>query len=192
MDITGKKEEKQILEKVVAASEEFLQTSELNYQRITDTILDISGAEYAAFNLYDNNGSSFTTVAISAPQGIIKKASSLLGFGLSGRKWGPEHVLAAKTKPKTVTRFLTMAELAKDMIPKHLIPLFEKIFNIGEMIFVKIQKEDTIIGDFSLVMAKDKEFKNEVYVEIYARQAGLHIMRCRSESRLTESEERGF
>ena len=118
MIIQNESEEKQILEKIVAASEEFLQSSELNYQKITDTILDICGAKYAAFNLYDDDGSRFTTVAISAPQGIIKKASSLLGFGLLGKKWGHAPAHAAKKRPDTLTRFLTLAELTKDMFPK--------------------------------------------------------------------------
>ena len=59
MTIQSETEEKKILQLIVAASEEFLQSagSQLNYQKITDTILDISGAKYAGFNLYDEDGS---------------------------------------------------------------------------------------------------------------------------------------
>ena len=51
MRIQKEVEEKKILERIVAISEEFLQSagSKLNYQKITDNILDISGAKYAVF-----------------------------------------------------------------------------------------------------------------------------------------------
>ena len=78
MDTSDNPEENKILELLVASSEEFLQSagSELNYQKILETVADISGAKYSVFNLYEQEGSKFTTVAISAPKGIIKKASA--------------------------------------------------------------------------------------------------------------------
>jgi len=102
MRIQREVKEKKILEKIVAISEEFLQSSdsELNYQKITDNILDISGAKYARFNLYDEDGSKFRTVAFSAPEGIIKKVSSLLGFKLLGKKWDRDPVRAERRENK--------------------------------------------------------------------------------------------
>ena len=78
-NLTEKNKEKKVLEKIVTISEEFLQSTvvKLNYQKITDDILDISGAKYAAFNLFDEDGRKFRTVAISIPEGVLKKVSSL-------------------------------------------------------------------------------------------------------------------
>ncbi|MBC8389268.1 MAG: hypothetical protein H8E13_14630 [Actinobacteria bacterium] len=75
MRIQREVEKKKILERIVAISEELLQSagSELNYQKITDNILDISGAKYAGFNLYDEEGSKSITVAFSAPGRNNKK-----------------------------------------------------------------------------------------------------------------------
>src|SRR5665647_1900348 len=100
MEFQSEVEENKILERIVAISEEFLQSveSELNYQKITDNILDISGAKYAAFNLYDEDGSKSRTVAFSAPKEIIKKASSLFGFKLLDKKWILDPVRAEKIK----------------------------------------------------------------------------------------------
>ena len=183
-------EEKKILEKIVAMSEEFLQSdeSELNYQKITDNILDISGAKYAAFNLYDEDGSKFRTVAVSAPEGIIKKASALFGNKLLGKKWEHKPASAEKIMLHTISRNLTLNDVAGDFFSKHLIALFNKTFNIGEVVFVKIAKGNLMVGDFTLIMPKNARFKNDSYVELFTRQVGLLIKRSRSEVKLIKSE----
>ena len=183
-------EEKKILEKIVAISEEFLQStgSEINYQKISDNILDISGAKYAAFNLFDEDGSLDRTVALSAPDGIVKKVSSLLGFKLLGKKWDHDPVRAEKTKSHTITHFSSLLELVGDVVSKPIVFLLEKTFNIGEVIFVKIVKENIMLGDFTLIMPASVKFKNDNYVEIYTRQVGLLIDRKRAEEALRQRE----
>jgi diguanylate cyclase (GGDEF)-like protein/PAS domain S-box-containing protein len=190
MTIQIDSEDKKVLELIVAASEEFLQStgSKLNYQKITDDILYISGAKYAGFDLYDEDGTKFTTVALSAPEGIIKKAYSLLGFRLLGKRWDHDFVRAEKIKLSTITHFSSLHELTGDVISGPLVYLLEQAFNIGEVILVKILKENTMVGSFTLIMPKSVRFKNDEYVEIYTRQAGLLIERSRSEARLVESE----
>jgi len=189
MRIQRELKEKQILEQIVAISEEFLQfdSSELNYQKITDNILDISGAKYAGFNLYDEGGSKFTTVAFSAPEGIIKKASSLLGFKLLGKKWNHDPVRAEKIKSHTINRFSTLSELVGDLIAKPVVSLLEKTFNIGEVVLVKILRENVMIGDFTFFMPSNVMFKNDNYVEIYTRQVGLLISHKKVKEALLES-----
>jgi diguanylate cyclase (GGDEF)-like protein/PAS domain S-box-containing protein len=189
-DITEKTEEKKVLEKIVEISEEFLQSSgsELNYQKITDDILYISGAKYAVFIVYDEDGSKFRTVAISAPAGVLKKASSLLGFKLIGKKWEHDPVLAEKIKSSTITHFSTLSELTGDFIAKPVVSLLWKTFNIGEVVLVKLIKKNVMLGSFTLIMPANVKFKNDSYAEIYTRQVGLLITRSRSEAKLIESE----
>ena len=191
MRIQREVEEKKILEKIVAIAEEFLQSagSELNYQKITDNILDISGAKYACFNLYDEDGSKFRTVAFSAPEGIIKKASSLLGFKLLGKVWEHDPVRAEKIKSHTITHFSTLSELVGDLIAKPVVSLLEETLNIGEVVLVKILKENVIIGYFNLFMPGNVKFKNDNYVEVYTRQVGLLITNKKAKEALRESEE---
>ena len=191
-DIIGKEEEKKILEQIVASSEEFLQSnsSEINYQRIVDTIADISGAKYAVFNLYNEDGCSFTTRAIFAPKGIVKKATAIIGDKLVGKTWKQRVGISYEIMLQTITPGLSLNDVAGQMIPKHLITLFNIAFNLGEVVFIKIAKENKMIGDFILIMPKNKSFKNDKYIELYTRQIGLLIIHNRSEARLTESEEK--
>src|SRR5665647_913859 len=192
MTFQSESEENKILELIVAASEEFLQSdgNKLNYQKITDTVVGISGAKYAVFNLYDEGGNKFITTAISAPDGMIKKVSSLLGFKLPGKKWDYDQVRAWKTKSSTITHFPSLLELTGDAIPKPVIYLLEKTFNEGEVVFVKILKENKIIGDITLIMPKNATIKNDNYIELYSRLLGLLITRKRAEEALRESEEK--
>jgi len=192
MRIQREVEKKKILERIVAISEEFFQSadSELNYQKITDNILDISGAKYGCFDLYDEDGSKFRTVALSAPDGIIKKVSSLLGFKLFGKVWEHDPVRAEKIKSHTITHFSTLSELAGDVISKPVVSLLEKILNIGEVVLVKILKENAMIGDFTLIMPGNVKFKNDNYVEVYTRQVGLLITNKKAKEALRESEEK--
>jgi len=191
-DLTEKIEEKKILEKIVEASEEFLQSvgSEPDYQKITDDILYISGAKYAVFILYDEDGRKYRTVALSAPTGIVKKASSLLGFKLIGKEWEHDPVRAEKIKSSTITHFSTLSELVGDIIPKPVASLLWKTFDIGEVVLVKIIKKNVMLGSFTLIIPGNVKFKNDSYVEIYTRQVGLLIARSKSETKLTESETR--
>jgi diguanylate cyclase (GGDEF)-like protein/PAS domain S-box-containing protein len=192
MTMQSESKENKILEQIVAASEEFLQSagSKLNYQKITDTIAGISGAKYAVFSLYDEGGNKFITTAITAPEGMIKKVSSLLGFKLLGKKWDYDQVRAWKTKSSTITHLSSLLELTGDTIPKPVVYLLEKTFKIGEVVFVKILKENTMIGDFTLVMPNNVTLRNDNYVELYSRQLGLLITRKRAENALLESEEK--
>jgi nitrogen-specific signal transduction histidine kinase len=182
MRIQSEAEEKKILEKLVVISEEFLQSdsTELNYQKITDNILDISGAKYAGFNLYDEEGSKSITVAFSAPEGIIKKVSSLLGFKLVGKKWNHDPVRTEKIKSHAITHFSTLSEIAGDLIAIPVASLLGKTFNFGEVVIAKILKGNVMIGDFTLIMPRNVKFKNDNYVEIYIRQVGLLITRSKA------------
>jgi len=181
--------EKKLLERIVEISEEFLQSSTgtLDYQKITDNILEFSDAKYAAFNLYDEDGNSSRTVAISAPDGMIKKTASLFSFKFLGKKWEHDPARAEKIKSSTITHFPNLSELAGNFIYKPIATLLEKTFKFGEVVFVKIEKENIMLGDFNLVMPANISFKNDTYVEIYARQVGLLITRNRSEIKLIES-----
>ncbi len=190
MTIQSETEEKKVLELIVAASEEFLQSagSEFNYQKITDTILYISGAKYAAFDLYDEDGSKFRTLALSGPDVIIKKISSLIGFNLLGKVWENEPARAEKIKSYAITHITTVSEYAGDLVAKPAAFLVEKALNLGELVILKILKDNLIIGKFILVMPKNVNFRNENYIELYTRQLGLLITRSRSEAKLRESE----
>ena len=184
--MTDKTEENKRLKKRVASSEELFQNSaaEIDYQKVIDDLAEIAGARYAAFNLLNADEKCFTTVAISGSFEHIKKASSILGIELAGKKWDIDSRIEDRIKDRSITRFKALYELTNGIVPHRAIKLLEKIFGIGEIVVAKVVKDNIIIGYFVLLMNSGETMADEELVEIYARQAGLLISRKRAEEQL--------
>ena len=191
-DITDMKQEQDSMKRMVEISEEFLQLHEigLNYQKITDEFLELCGAKFAAFNLYDDDGKHYTTVSVSGDQNLITKAAHTSGIKFQGKRWDHNPVRAEKIKDKTITRFSSLEELTGDIIPKAIFAQMMSSFNVGETVVIKILRNDYIIGNFTLLMAKGKSFNRDSMAEVYTRQLGLLITRHRTENLLRLERER--
>jgi len=182
-DITHEKIQIQDISKLLELSDEFLSiTKELDYQKITNIILKISKAKIAAFNLYDKDGKSYKTMAISGDRGMINKAYSILGMKIENERWTHDPIRAEKIKNKITTRFPVLYDLTGDVIPKSTIKLLTESFNFGETLVVKITKNNIMLGDFTIIMQKDETFNKCSLVELYAKQVGLVIERIRAEN----------
>ncbi len=190
-DVT--KEERQIrgLKKISITSESFLNGigGKIPYQQIVDTLLEISEAKYAAFNLYNEKGNKYKTVAIAGDRGNIEKAMKIMEMMLEGKEWDHDPLRVEKIKNRSITRFSTLHELAEGVIPKNLCDLLTKTFGIGETVLVKILKNDVMLGDFTFMMPKGKDFRNDVLAEMYGRQLGLMIDRGRMDDALKGNNE---
>ena len=178
------------LAKILSISEDFLKSDDniLDYQKIADDFLQMSEAKYAAFNLYEEDGKQFTTVAISAESTALKKASEILGFMIVGKKWPHDSDRAKRIQDGTITRFCSLTHLVGNVIPGTIIALLEKTFNIGETVLLKIEKNGIMIGDLTLFMNKGKPFTQDDIAKVYAKQLGLIITRIRAEEKLRQSE----
>ncbi|MBC8059475.1 MAG: diguanylate cyclase [Clostridiaceae bacterium] len=174
------------MERLIDISEELLQLNEqtIGYQKISDDFLKICGAKYAAFNLFDEDGKSFTTMAITGDNRILKKVSQIIGYKIEEKKWKYDEIMAEKIKAKTITRFHSFSELSDKVIPTPLCALIEQSLNIGEVILIKISRKDIMLGNFTLLMEKGKSFDKEILAEVYTRQLGMLITRKRAEDEL--------
>ncbi len=185
-DITERKKTELSLGKLVDTSEEFLQMAahQVNYRSITDTFREITGARFTSMNVYEKDGESFTTVAISGLSELASKASSILGFELEGKMWPHDPVKAEKIKRQTLTRFKNLKELTGTVIPDFLLKSLESIADIGEVCVLKVMQGDQMVGDFTFIMPKNNTYIDNHIVDIYARQTGLLLTRKRAEEEL--------
>jgi len=185
-----KKGEDSILKKLILSSQEFIQFTDddPDYKKILQVILDISGAKYAALNVFDEDGLDFTTVAIAGIKENIQKGLNILGFDIQNKHWNHDPVRAEKTKKQSITRFMHLHELTGDVIPKNIVSLLENTFRVKESFIVKVVKDNKVLGDFTLMFEKGKTLKNSSYVELYANQVGLFLDRMKSQQFLKESE----
>ncbi len=187
-DINKRKTDEASLEKLVAISEGFLQmnTQQINFQHITDIFKDISGALFVAFNMYDADGKSFTTVATSGLERYLNKISSLLGFSIAGKLWKHDPVRAGKISKEVLTRFDRVTDLTGGMLPDFVVERGQQLFSVGETLLLRIMKDDVMIGDFTFFMPRGVAFSHETICGICSRQLGLLLTRKRAEEQLLE------
>lgn len=179
------------MKKLASISEEFFQLMEkdIDYQKITDDFFHISGANYAAFNLYDANGIDYNTIATAGDIGF-KKAVAIIASKIKGKHWDQDPIRAEKIQSSIISKFSSLTELVGEGIPKNIILELEKIFKIGEIIVIRIMKNDLMLGDFTLIMKKGEQFNTDSITEIYSRQLGMVIANKRAEQALRKSEEK--
>lgn len=166
-------------------------TSEsIDYEKISNTILELSGAKYCVLNIFDENGLDFTTVAFSGVKEHILKASSYVGFEIINKKWKYDPERERKTENNSITRFDSLHELSNFLLPKTVSSLLEKMFNVGELNVVKISKNNKPIGDFTLIYAKGETLRNNELVLLFANQVALYIDRDKADKELRVNEEK--
>ena len=198
-NITGRKnaenyllQSKTALHKLVEFSTGLIESStdNIDFEKITNTIQEISGSSYAFFNLFQPNHIDFRTVGLS---GILKFSSismRFLGFDVMKKKWKQAPYKTERTKNKPITKFESLTDLTKTVIKPQICSLIEKTFNLGDVYIVKISKNNISIGDFTLVYKKGKTILNPEIIEIYANQVGLYIERQRADILMKDSEKK--
>jgi len=180
--------EKESLKKVLAYSQGFmqLQREELDYQRITENLLEISGGKFAAFNLYDEEGKSFTTMGIAGNQKMIQLGLKLVGLCNGKMKWDHDDIREQKMKGKTTTRFSSVAELSGGVLSKYLVEKATERLGIGEAAVIKILSGEKILGDFTVFMSMGDTLEQQEIAELFSNQVGLVIERKRMEKQLSD------
>jgi len=164
----------------------------IDYKKIAETVCQISGARYASFNIFEKNGKDFTTVAIAGIQEHLQKAIRMLGFDLVGRKWPYDPVREHKIKESKTTFFISIADLSNTALPKTLSKIVENTFDVGEVVIIKTEKDSVMLGDFTLMFAKNTKLKNQALTESFVDIVGAALARIAAEKSLKIQEEELF
>lgn len=172
------------------ASKQFNQyhSGNVDYAYIARQMQLITGAKYVALNVFDANG-DFTTAGLAGVNGILQKASSLLGFDISGKKWRHDPVRDAKIKDQKTTFFKNLRAVTGDIISPGIISALEKMGSTGAVVVIKTTKDNVSLGDFTLVLEKGAGLKNQRAAETFADVTGLLIDRIKTEKKVCESKE---
>ena len=188
LEITESIEEKEALKDLIELSEQYFafSRSEIDYKKVTDTMLKISNAKYVAFNLYNEEGTAYTTVAVSSDKKHIKAAESILGFKIVGKEWFHDPIRAERMSGKSVARFSSLSELTHTVIPMTIAEVLERIFDVGEVNVASIIHGEKMLGDFTVFMPNGKYLHKQEYVKILSELTGQYIERKKAEERLQE------
>lgn len=188
-DVTERLQEKEFLERMVAESHVLIQSTavEPDYQKLTNLIKDISGAAYAVFNLFEENGREFTTRAISGISGHIEKAARLMGFDIMNHRWAYDPVREEKIKKHSLTTFPEIHQLTGSVLSMPMIKLLERMFGLGEVVVARIEKDHIQSGDFTLIFKTGETLRNKELVQLFCTQLGLYLDRRRGSNALRRS-----
>jgi PAS domain S-box-containing protein len=183
-------DERNSIERLLSASERFLEYAghELDFQKMTDDLLAISGGKFAVLNLFEENGRDFQTVAISGLGESITKAASFLGFELRGSKWSSDEARAARIGNSTITRFASVLDLTGTVLARAPLLILERLFDVREVVVAKIASTERVFGDFTIILPAGMTFSTENRVSIYVHLMGLSLQRKEVESALRKGE----
>ena len=163
----------------------------IDYDEVTKYVCDLSGAEYAAFNLYEKDG-TFITASIYGLTEKVQDVLGNLGLKILGRKWAHDPLREEKIQNRNITFFPSLRELVGGVIDTEIVFGLEKSLQIGQVAVAKIQKDETIFGDFTLFFREGATFKNENLFHLYISQLGLFIEKTRLEQSLRGSQNRFY
>jgi PAS domain S-box-containing protein len=175
------------LSQITAKFNEF-STNNLDINYVIDNARELCGAKYAILNKFDKNGRDFSTVALSGISHNLKKAVSLIGFEIVGKKWEYDPERQKKIDKSKTTVFNNLSDLTGNKLPKNIISLLCKTFNIGKVVIVKTTKDGRMLGDFTLIFSGKDEMQHRELIETYADLTGMLLNRLDNEEEIRESE----
>ena len=159
----------------------------VEYKLILQDMLAITGARYGALNVFEEDR-SFTTVAIEGIRGNIRRAISMMGFELTGKRWDEDPEREKKIRAHKTTVFHDLTSLTGDRVSPKIVQLLCNTFSIKETVVIKTTKHEQFIGDFTLMFEKGTTLKNQEMAELYADMAGMMLSRIKAEQKILESE----
>ncbi len=165
---------------------------DVDYKKIVQLAYEITGAEIAAFNLFDENGKDFTTVSVFAESKVIENGLSLVDQKIIGRKWSHDPVREALTAGRAITYFDSLDELTGSVMSKGIVKQLIRVFKLGEVAVAKIEKDGKALGDFTLIFKKDEKLQHKDLFKLYLSQLGLFIEKTRILQSLKESQKRFY
>ena len=182
-EITHRKTEERARLQLVAAATE-LQTAtpdSVDYAGIAATAKDLSGATYAALNLFDHDGMGFTTSAVVGLPHSIRQAGELFGFPLEGRHWNHDPAREAALGDNRTTVFPSLSALASSSFSASLADGVARVFDLGEVVITRITNVEGTLGDFTLLFPRGHHLKHRDLVEVFAGMVGVTLARMQTE-----------
>jgi PAS domain S-box-containing protein len=163
---------------------------DLDYQRLTKLLCQLSGAKYGVFNLYSENSPKLITVGIHGPSNVITKAGKLLGINLLNKEWEVSVIHVHGLSDGIPVRYESLSHLVKDAIPPLLCKTIETTFKLGCYYVFQISSLDKLLGDYILFFEKGSDIVNLQTATTYSKLVGTVLARKKLENDLVESEKR--
>lgn len=189
-DISNEKQQNLNANKLLEISSKLMEgeVEQADYQDITDHICKLSHAKYSVFNIYSDDGKTFTNIAISGINEHLNKAYKILGFSLENKQWDVSQARVNEIKGGNPTRFDNLHKLAKGVLNKNTSHIIEKTLNLGSISVIELAAHGKTVGDFILLFKKGEELQNSEMVTTLANMVGLAVNRQKQEIKTKKAE----
>ncbi|WP_246514354.1 HD domain-containing phosphohydrolase [Exiguobacterium alkaliphilum] len=173
-DITPHVQENNALKQLVNVSHRFVATGRdlLINQHFLDQIRDFTGAKAVTLNLMNEDGASYSTVALSGIDELLERSLDVLGFHPVGKKWPMTEKRRELLEAESPLVFDEIGPLIDGALPKRLVKNILRIFDLGQVVLFKIEKDGVFYGDLTIVMQGQKRASRLGLVELYI----VHIL----------------
>jgi len=157
----------------------------IDYQLLTKTGLEFSGADYAIFNLFDEKNNAFIIKALIGIKQKLPKIIEMIGRNLIGTIHERSDFYSQEMNESNIVEFDDLSQIVGVKINKTILEKVQKVFNIGKTVIAEIRRGDKIYGNLTLVFNKDNSFQHSTYFNIYLKQLGVFIDKCQLEHNLS-------
>ena len=181
------------LHALLKTTEELLESDAdgFNYQVAVDMLKMLSGAKYAAINIYEENCSRVVTRAFAGASTAAKRASEILGINLTGYSWEVKPEFLNALEGGRLVRFNTLHRLAMGLISEKQAAFLQQTFKIGCTYLVELtQGEKENLGNVVFFMPPGQEIENHETLELYAVLLGIFLGKLRTQQELAIQKDR--
>lgn len=163
---------------------------DIDYQHITDTLAELTGAKLVVFNLLDDEGQKSSTVAISSDADMIRMGEDTFGGTLIGKTWIESDSTKKAFGASLSKMYHKLSDITKTEQLKRNLETLEAQIGFGATIIAKINAGEKIFGYFLFIMPEGIPYKSQSIVDIYTRFVGLAIAIKNNEIRIKEEKVR--
>ena len=170
--------------RVLQVSTEFTKqnTSSVDFDKITSVLREVTGAKYLLMSILSDAFSQ--TISYSSADTTLDEITPYLGFDLQTRKWTRDELFEKLWIKNKITIFDRLSDLTFSDIDSSILLNFEQMLDIGQVVLVRIDGANQVVGSFVFMYDKNEVFKNSDLIEMFTFQVGQFVERKRSESEL--------
>lgn len=180
--------EKLHMQKLLRITESFLSSRDyvIDYQELSDLMVEICGAKYGVFHQHNSDGTKFNTRAVSGIGNSIARVKSIIGYDPFFKEWDNDQLHKDLIGNRVICQFDSLIELSGHLIPAPLLKILQNIFGVQKSAVVQIYANDRIIGDFVLFFATGKALEHPELAELFSKLVGLLLTRNMAEQKQFE------
>lgn len=173
-DITAHVQENNALKQLVNVSHRFIASGRelLINQHFLDQIRDFTGAKAVSLNLMNEDGDTYSTVALSGMDDFLERSLDVLGFHPVGKSWPMTKGRRELLQEANPIIFDGIGPLIDGELPGRLVKNLLRIFDFGQVVLFKIEKDGIFYGDLTIVMQGKDQANRLGLVELYI----VHIL----------------